>query len=185
MISGTAEPNSIVTIYDRGVPVAVGTADAFGNFAIGASLLADGQHTFTAKATDGAGNTGPASNTEPVKIDTLPPSAPTITSLGTDTGVQGDGLTADNTLTLTGTAVPGSLVSVYEGAPLVGPVVAGPTGAWSLVTPPLADGTHTYTAKLTQPTNGTSLASAALAAATASSTSAAVQAGTAPRRRSS
>jgi hypothetical protein len=82
VISGTAEANSIVTIYDRGVPVAIGTADAFGNFSIEVTLLTDGTHNFTTKATDGAGNIGPASNTLSVKIDTAAPAAPVIRTTG-------------------------------------------------------------------------------------------------------
>ena len=39
-----------------------------------------------------------------VTIDTTAPVAPTIASFSTDSGVVGDGITNDNTLTLTGTA---------------------------------------------------------------------------------
>ena len=39
-----------------------------------------------------------------VTIDTTAPVAPTIASFSTDSGTVGDGITNDNTLTLTGTA---------------------------------------------------------------------------------
>jgi hypothetical protein len=37
---------------------------------------------------------------------------PTVISVGTDTGVAGDKVTSDNTLTVTGTAEPGSTVNI-------------------------------------------------------------------------
>ena len=50
-----------------------------------------------------------------VTIDTTAPVAPTITSFSTDSGVVGDRITNDNTLTLTGTAEANSTVKVYDG----------------------------------------------------------------------
>ena len=44
----------------------------------------------------------------------------------------GDGITNDNTLTLTGTAVANSTVKVYDGATLLGTATANGSGAWSL-----------------------------------------------------
>ena len=53
---------------------------------------------------DAAGNIGATSAALSVTIDMIAPVAPTISSFSTDSGVAGDGLTNDNTLTLTGTA---------------------------------------------------------------------------------
>ena len=53
-------------------------------------------------------------------IDTTAPVAPSITSFSTDSGTVGDGITNDNTLTLTGTAEANSTVKVYDGATLLG-----------------------------------------------------------------
>ena len=55
-----------------------------------------------------------------VTIDTTAPVAPSITSFSTDSGTVGDGITNDNTLTLTGTAEANSTVKVYDGATLLG-----------------------------------------------------------------
>ena len=63
---------------------------------------------------------------------TPPPvvAAPTILSFSTDSGVTGDGITNDNTLTLTGTAQANSTVKVYDGTTLLGadrsPMVLAP-----------------------------------------------------------
>ena len=53
-------------------------------------------------------------------IDTTAPVAPSIASFSTDSGTVGDGITNDNTLTLTGTAEANSTVKVYDGATLLG-----------------------------------------------------------------
>ena len=62
------------------------------------------------------------------------PAAPTIASFSTDSGVVGDGITNDKTLTLTGTAVANSTVNVYDGATLLGTATANGSGAWSYTT---------------------------------------------------
>ena len=52
------------------------------------------------------------------------PGAPTIASFSTDSGMVGDHITNDNTLTLTGTAAANSTVNVYDGATLLGTAAA-------------------------------------------------------------
>ena len=68
----------------------------------------------------------------PSTIDTTAPVAPTIASFSTDSGTVGDGITNDNTLTLTGTAEANATVKVFDGATLLGSAVANGSGAWSL-----------------------------------------------------
>ena len=91
------------------------------------------------------------------------PAAPAITSFSTDSGVVGDHITNDNTLTLTGTAVAGSTVKVYDGATLLGSTAADSSGAWNYTTAALADGNHNLTAIDTDAAGNTSVASSALA----------------------
>ena len=71
---------------------------------------------------------------------------PAIVSFSTDSGTIGDGITNDNTLALTGTAEANSTVKVYDGATLLGTAKANASGAWSLTTSVLVDGTHNFTA---------------------------------------
>jgi hypothetical protein len=155
-VTGIAEPGSFVTLFVDGNPVGTGIAGPDGSFVITTPALVDGPHDLKVNTTDAALNTSPFTPSVIWTVDTTAPAAPAITAIGTDTGVLGDGLTSDTTLTLTGTAEPGSLVSVYEGATLIGTVVAGPNGAWSLTTTPLADGLHTYTATATDDAGNTS-----------------------------
>ena len=72
-----------------------------------------------------------------VTIDTTAPAAPTITSFSTDSGTAGDGITNDNTLTLTGTAEANTTVKVYDGATLLGSATANGTGPGASPRPPL------------------------------------------------
>ena len=75
----------------------------------------------------------------------------------------GDGITNDNTLTLTGTAEANATVKVYDGATLLGSAVANGSGAWSYTTAALANGAHSLTATATDAAGNTGVASAALA----------------------
>ena len=61
-ISGTAEANSKVAIYDNGTQIGSAIADASGNWSFTPTTdLSLGAHTITAKATDVAGNVSPSS----------------------------------------------------------------------------------------------------------------------------
>ena len=90
-ISGTAELSSTVLIFDGSTPYGTTTAASTGTGAWSftpsptSTALTDGSHTFTAKAKDAAGNTGPASTAVIVTIDTIAPPKPTITSPVTGT----------------------------------------------------------------------------------------------------
>ncbi len=79
----------------------------------------------------------------------------------------GDNITADNTLLLTGTAEPGSAVTIYDGDTPIGTTAADPTtGAWSFQAGtndvPLSDGEHVFTATATDAAGNTGPASAAI-----------------------
>ena len=80
-------------------------ANGSGAWSYTTAALANGAHSLTATATDAAGNTGVASAALAVTV-TAPPGAPSIASFSTDSGTVGDGITNDDTLTLTGTARP-------------------------------------------------------------------------------
>ena len=61
-LQGTAEANSTVTAYDGTTLLGSTTANASGSWTYVTSPLAIGSHTFTATATDAAGNTSAVSN---------------------------------------------------------------------------------------------------------------------------
>ena len=161
-LTGTAEANSTVKVYDGATLLGSATANGTGAWSFTTAALANGAHSLTATATDAAGNTGVASAALSVTIDTTAPVAPSITSFSTDSGTVGDDITNDNTLTLTGTAEANSTVKVFDGATLLGSATANGTGAWTYTTAALANGAHSLTATATDAAGNTGVASAAL-----------------------
>lgn len=163
VLAGAAEANSTVKVYDGTVQIGTASANANGAWTFTTSNLATGNHSFTAKAMDAAGNTGNGSAAVSVSIapsTSSKPTAPTITTISDDSGVKGDGITNDNTLTLTGTAAANSTVKIYDGSTQIGSVKAGEGGAWSYTTSPLTDAKHSLTATSTNSSGQTSDSSA-------------------------
>ena len=150
-IAGTAEAGSTVTLYDTDGTTVLGTGVASGGaFSITTSVLSDGVHALTARATDGAGNQGAYATAFHVIIDTTAPGAPAITAFADDSGAAGDHVTSDPTLTLSGTAEAGSTVEVFQDGVSIGTTVADVNGDWSLADAnTLADGAHQFTARAT------------------------------------
>ena len=75
--------------------------------------------------------------------------APTIDSFSDDSGVAGDGITNDNTITLKGKAVANSTVKVFDGTKQIGTVSATKDGTWSFNSAALSDGAHKFTVTAT------------------------------------
>ncbi len=146
LVSGTAEANSSITVYDGSTKVGTATAGSNGAWSFTTGALTTGSHVLTATATDAAGNTSvksagvdPVIGTPTTPPPTQPaPNAPLITS--------GDHTTNDNTVTLTGTAVAGSTVTVFDGTTKLGTATVGSNGAWNYTTAALTDGKHSLTA---------------------------------------
>ena len=161
-LTGTAEANATVKIYDGATLLGSATANGSGAWSYTTTALSNATHSLTATATDGSGNTSAASTALSVTIDTTAPTAPAISSFSTDSGTVGDGITNDNTLTLTGTAEANATVKVYDGATLLGSTTANGSGAWSYTTAALSNATHSLTATATDVAGNTGAASTAL-----------------------
>jgi len=99
------------------VSVGFATETVPGTFSFASAALADGTYSFTATATDAAGNTGSASAGFSISIDDTAPNAPVVTGFADDSGAAGDHLTNDATPTLTITAEAGSAVEVVKREP--------------------------------------------------------------------
>ncbi|NDG99237.1 MAG: hypothetical protein EBY11_15025, partial [Proteobacteria bacterium] len=188
-ITGTAEAGSYVTLYDTGGTTVLGTAVTSGTITQGAagttgtwsitsSTLADGIHSLTAKALDGAGNLSSASTALSVTIDATAPVAPTSIDLATasDTsgasagGTTSDNLTSTTTPIITGTAEASSTVTIYDAisgsATALAPtaVADSSTGAFSItLTSVLAPGIHPITVNATDAAGNVSSYSTSLA----------------------
>ena len=94
------------------------------------------------RQTDVAGNqSAEASNPSAIRIDVTAPGTPAITG-----SLPSGSRTNLRTPTFTGTAQPGSLVTVTSGATVLGVATADGAGNWSLVSSTLPDGTYQVTA---------------------------------------
>ncbi|HIE5562981.1 TPA: BapA/Bap/LapF family large adhesin [Enterobacter kobei] len=148
---GTSEPFATVNIYEGTTLVGTGTADGTGSWSILLNTtLTTGAHSFTAQATDAAGNTSVSSASFSLTIDTTPPALPVLTSILDDVGnaatpVANGGLTNDAQPTLSGTAEAGSTVKIFDNGVQIGSVTAT-GGAWSFTpSPALGNGSHNLT----------------------------------------
>ncbi|TLU61264.1 BapA prefix-like domain-containing protein [Enterobacter sp. MF024] len=166
VLTGTSEANARVQVFEGDTLLGTATADASGNWTLPLTTpLTNATHNFTAVATDAAGNVSDPSSTFSLTVDTLPPAVPVLVSVvddvGTVTTLTSGQLTNDAKPTLSGTAEAGSTVSIYDGALLLGSVVADANSAWSFTPPnPLADGLHSLTVTATDAVGNVSLATA-------------------------
>ncbi len=167
-VSGTAEANSTVELFEGAQSKGTTTANGSGSWSINLSGVSEGDHTYTAKVTDAVGNTSSSSTAVTVKVDTTAPGAPTAgLDPASDTGSSNtDSITKNNTPNFNGTAEANSTVKLYDGgSTLLGTTTADNLGNWSFTVPggsALSDGTHSITAKATDAAGNTSAASTAL-----------------------
>ncbi|MGJ5334572.1 Ig-like domain-containing protein, partial [Acinetobacter baumannii] len=137
--------NTVVTVVINGQTYTATVDSTAGTWTVsvpGSDLTADADKTIDAKVTftDAAGNSSSVNDTQTYTLDTTAPDAPVINPVnGTDP--------------ITGTAEPGSTVTVTYPNGDTATVVAGPDGSWSACRqyyiPTLADGPHTITVTAT------------------------------------
>ncbi|HCM1962068.1 TPA: BapA prefix-like domain-containing protein [Salmonella enterica subsp. salamae serovar 56:l,v:z39] len=156
-VSGTAEAGSTVSIYDpAGNYLGSAITGENNHFSITLNPAQTHGERLEARIQDAVGNIGPA--TEFTASDSQYPAQPIILTVTDDAGAvtgllkNGDA-TDDNRPTLSGTAEPGSTISISDNGfpvPTFPPIVADAEGKWSF-TPSLAlpDGDHVFTATAT------------------------------------
>ena len=85
-LSGTAEANSTVTVFDGTTQLGTATANASGAWSYSTAALPSGSHSFTATDTDAAGNTSVASS--PLNLTLSTPVTPVnlVANGGFETG---------------------------------------------------------------------------------------------------
>jgi hypothetical protein len=162
-VTGSAEPGSTVALYkqaDCAGPVAgSGSAAALADPGLTSTAVLSAQETsFSATATDAAGNVSPCSTTTVIYLfDDDPPTAPTIG--GTDPASPSN----VGAPLVEGTAEPNADVEVFVDAVCTGAPAATTTadgsGDWSVATPVTANATNTLRARQTDVAGNPSLCS--------------------------
>lgn len=152
-VTGTATANSTVYLTLDGVSVGPVTANGSGNWSYATASLSAASHTVTARSEYLGTSSTTASLT--FTIDTTAPAAPLIT-----TPASSPSYLASSAATIAGSAEANSTVTVYDGATLIGTVVANGSGNWTL-SPTLAVGSHSITARSTDAANNVSVPSSA------------------------
>ncbi|MBE9603184.1 MBG domain-containing protein, partial [Pedobacter sp. MC2016-24] len=98
--TGTAELNSVVTVYVDNTSIGTATTDGSGNWSkVQSSALTYASHSVKATATDAAGNLSIASNNNTFTVFAAN-QAPIVTTTGGSTAFLGSGIVVDNGLTV-------------------------------------------------------------------------------------
>ncbi|MEZ2683186.1 Ig-like domain-containing protein, partial [Providencia rettgeri] len=145
---GTTDPYSTVNVVvgQKDYPT---KADKNGEWSVQLNELADNVYTYRVIVTDLAGNKNEFS--DQLQIDTQLPSTVATLTKGTDSGVQGDNITKDQSPALTGKTKPHAAVTIsienengsYE-------TTANANGEWTQTLPTeFTEGEHTYTVSVT------------------------------------
>ncbi|WP_449466931.1 Ig-like domain-containing protein [Stenotrophomonas humi] len=154
-ISGTAQANNVIKIYDGSTLLGEVLADADGKWEFTPQTgLPNGLHTITATATNPVGQTSVATGPWHFTVDVTVPGQVADLVVNDDVGdkqaplVNGD-ITDDNKPEFTGKAEPGATVNVYDGDTLLGSALVDGNGDWSFTpSTPLQDGPHGFTTEV-------------------------------------
>jgi len=134
---GTAEANSIVTIYNKGTEIGTAISDSRGNWKHTPSSLPDGRYKISVSATDLAGNeTAPTSPVRTFDIDTSAIDEITfkaVDNVGSDTGtIIANSTTDDAQPQIKGSdALAQATIEIFDGNTKIGTTTANNKGQWS------------------------------------------------------
>ena len=145
-ISGEgALPGQPVNVHQNGQLIGSVIVDDEGFWSFTPDVeLEDGTHNLTVTIVDAAGNESEHSDVVEHVINSYPTSLQIVDTRGTLTGpIVADGVTDDSQPTFMGTGVPGSTVTIYDFADIIGTALVDGDGNWSF-TPEtaLADAAH-------------------------------------------
>ncbi len=148
--TGTTTRDTLVSTISSGLSTTVSM-----------SGLLSGNYTFYAVVKD-AFNLQSAFKSASVQvIDTIAPPSTPVLSTASDLGFSNsDGLTADNTPTLTGSGPLNATINLFDGGSPLGSTASDGSGVWSFTSPVLTDGLHSITAVATDGVNTSSTSGA-------------------------
>lgn len=153
-VSGTAEANATVTVYEGTAPLAQGIANGGGTWSA-TPALSDGPHTLIAAAQDAAGNVSKVSGKLDLTVDSLLPPVPPTPTINTKLPA----LTNFPDLTVAGSCTAPGIVRFYwDGKPALykGLAVEFQAGEGWLQHVDLLEGKHVFTATQSGTTGCTS-----------------------------
>ncbi|RXT47722.1 Ig-like domain-containing protein [Bradyrhizobium betae] len=162
-LAGAATAGLTVKIYDGSTQIGSTTAGSDGTWSFATAALSDGNHNFTSKAIDTAGNVSAASSALKVTVDTVAPNAPNFTAYDTSGhAMSNSASTSVDQFTLKGGAAANMTIEIFDGSTRIGTTTANSSGAWSFTTAALADGNHVLTGDAVDAAGNHSAVSAAL-----------------------
>jgi hypothetical protein len=137
LFEGTSDWGAVIVVSEGSAALCQAVAAADGRWSCQPDVpLADGSHAFMVTASKGGAQ---ATAQVAVTVDTTPPLAPTVGS-----PIDGSVLSAPATVvTVSGSAEPGAMVRVSDGAVLLCSATADGSGAWACTSQsPLSEGAH-------------------------------------------
>ena len=145
-IVGAAEPGHYVDVLIDGASAGLAAVDGAGNWSLDltSAPLANGLYSVTTQVMDVAGNLSAISAEVMVIINNLPPAAPVITGVLDDTNSASDGVTADTTLVIVGSADVDTDIAVFLDGLQLGTTTTDAGGNWTFdyTATSLADGAY-------------------------------------------
>ncbi|AWH88919.1 Ig-like domain-containing protein [Limnobaculum parvum] len=155
-LTGKAEKDSIVSVYDGTTLLGTTTADSSGVWTFTTDALTEDKHTFHVTATDAAGNVSVKSDDFILTMDFTKPALPVITGVDDQVGITkgnviSGGTTDDTRPTISGTGTKGDIITVYTtdstNNHVIGSTTVDANGKWSLQpATALAEGQNVFTA---------------------------------------
>ncbi|WP_434277818.1 Ig-like repeat protein Blp2 [Acinetobacter sp. CE-15] len=165
VITGTAEANSKISVYDSANKLlGTATTDANGNYSVTLSTALTEAKVGSVYATDAAGNQSALSSVTGTK-DVTAPASPKITDVVDDVGatvgsVAANGTTDDKRPVISGTGEAGATLIIYDNNQAIGTVTVGADSKWSYsFAYDLTLGSHSITTVQTDKAGNTSLVS--------------------------
>ena len=135
-LAGTAEADSVVTLYKDETVVATATATG-GTFEFIGVELDEESNSFTVTATDASSNVSAKSGALVITLDTIAPAAPIFTNSTTDVST--------TPVTLAGTAEADSTVELFKGETSVATATATTGGNFEFAGVTLDEGSNDFT----------------------------------------
>jgi len=136
-IDGTGDIGSIIELFNGASSLGNQTANGSGDWQFTNVVLAEGDNSFTATASDGVNTSDPSPATV-ITLDTIAPSIPTITTPSGTTNI--------TPTTIDGTGDIGSIIELFNGASSLGNQTANGSGDWQFTNVVLAEGDNSFTA---------------------------------------